>query len=161
MLVEPKAYAYNPKFLADARAKQKQREAAMKAEAIRKARIAMLLEEAEKARTEILAIKAARDAEMRARIDAGLLYRSPVDRVLIRASLVFGLPQRVIRTKSRRPDMVFARQFTMYWLRRRTKLSLPQIARLMGCADHTTVYYALSAYPMKRAKQGRTLRRAR
>ena len=54
--------------------------------------------------------------------------------------------------------IVFARHAVMYWLCRRTGLSLPQIGRRLGGRDHTTILHAKRSYVAKRAKMGRTLR---
>lgn len=51
-----------------------------------------------------------------------------------------------------------ARQFVMYWTRRRTTMSYPQIGRLLGGKDHTTIYFGCKAYVRKRALMGRYLR---
>jgi chromosomal replication initiation ATPase DnaA len=57
------------------------------------------------------------------------------------------------------PHIVLARQAIMYWARRLTHLSPQEIGRRMGGRDHSTVYHGIDVYPVKRAMQGRTLRR--
>lgn len=55
----------------------------------------------------------------------------------------FGLVNVDIRKLPRRNDSVlhWARHLAMYWLWEKTGLSLPNIARVMGVGDHTTVLY--------------------
>lgn len=74
-----------------------------------------------------------------------------------RALRLFGVTRSDIRGKRRTNDIVFARQFIMYWTARLTVLSLPQIGRLMGNRDHTTVLHGTRIYPEKRARMGRHL----
>ncbi len=93
--------------------------------------------------------------------DEPLLIKSEFRRIEERASRVFGLPIAAFKSPRRDQKMVLARQFVMYWAARRTQLSYPLIGRLMGGRDHTTVMAGRDAYPVKRAKMGRTLRAAR
>lgn len=67
------------------------------------------------------------------------------------------MPQQVI-SESRATHVVFARQAIFYWSRRLSALSYPQIGREIGNRDHTTVLHGVALYPMKRSKQGRTLK---
>lgn len=82
------------------------------------------------------------------KIEAKAIKLFRIDRVQLRA------------TRAQR-SMTLARQFVMYWACRRTSLSLPQIGRLMGGRDHTTIMAGRRAYVAKRAKMGRALREAR
>lgn len=78
-----------------------------------------------------------------------------------RALRLFRLTRTEINSNRRHVRVVFARQFIMYWACRLTTLSLPQIGRLMGGRDHSTVFHGRDVYPVKRAKMGRTLRGVR
>ena len=53
-----------------------------------------------------------------------------------------GIPEDLIRAKTRRQEIVNARQVAMYVFRELTDLSYPAIARLFGGRDHTTVMHA-------------------
>lgn len=78
-----------------------------------------------------------------------------------RACRVFKTSPHEIHSDRRNREIVFARQFVMYWAARLTRLSLPQIGRLMGKKDHTTVLHGKNKYRAKRSEQGRNLRVAR
>lgn len=75
-----------------------------------------------------------------------------------RMCLVFGVKKVHIMSNRRGRHLVFARQAIMYWAYRLTDRSLPEIGRLMGGRDHTTVLHGYHAYVAKRAAMGRTLR---
>ena len=47
-----------------------------------------------------------------------------------------------LKSKSRRRPLVTARQVGMYLFRELTELSYPQIAKIYGGRDHTTVIHA-------------------
>jgi chromosomal replication initiation ATPase DnaA len=91
---------------------------------------------------------------------AGFRYRPSIAEIERRASRVFGVSRKDIHSDRRHQSVVLARQFVMYWAVRLTPLSLPQIGRIMGGKDHTTVLAGRRAYPKKRAKMGRYLRPA-
>lgn len=74
-----------------------------------------------------------------------------------RAMKLFKVTRAEILSDRRSRDIVFARQFIVYWTCRLTRRSLPEIGRLMN-RDHTTCLSSKRAYPRKRAKMGRTLR---
>lgn len=76
----------------------------------------------------------------------------------LRALKLFRIKRAELMSNRRRKDVVFARQFIMYWAYRLTCRSLPEIGRLMGNRDHTTVLHGARCYPDKRAEMGRTLR---
>ncbi|MBZ9873100.1 hypothetical protein LB542_19825 [Mesorhizobium sp. BR1-1-9] len=97
-------------------------------------------------------------AEMKAR---GLRYQPKYRDIEARACRLFKVRPSEIRSNRRNREIVFARQFVMYWTVRLTKLSLPAIGRLMGGRDHTTCLHGKREYPAKRAKMGRHLRAAR
>jgi len=85
----------------------------------------------------------------------------PVRRIETIACRVFGVSRAEVRSRSRKKDLVFARQFIAYWACRRTNHSLPTLGRLMGNFDHTTVLHNHKKYVEKRAAMGRMLRPAR
>jgi len=78
-----------------------------------------------------------------------------------RACRVFKVSKTEMHSNRRHRDLVFARQFVMYWATRLTLLSSPQIGKLMGGRDHTTCLHGKRAYREKRAAMGRKLREAR
>lgn len=73
----------------------------------------------------------------------------------------FGVSRVELLGQGRNRYVVFARQFVMYWMRRRTVLSMPRIGRLMGNRDHTTIISGCKSYVLKRAQMGRYLRPVR
>ena len=97
-------------------------------------------------------------AEMKA---MGYRFRHTYREIERRACRVFKVSVSEIRSNRRSRPIVFARQFVMYWAVRLTRLSLPQIGRLMGGRDHTTCLHGKREYPKKRAQMGRYLREAR
>lgn len=129
----------------------------------------------------VAARKAARQAEKAAfleKVRLGLLAdRDAVQAKLVKARssgtkfaqiealacIVFDVLPAELRGKSRTQKIVFARQFVSYWACRRTSLSLPQIGKLMGGKDHTTILHGAKAYVAKRRamKPPRFLRPAR
>lgn len=78
-----------------------------------------------------------------------------------KAMQVFKVTRNEIRGPRRDQRFVLPRQFIAYWCSRLTSLSLPQIGKLMGGRDHTTIIHGRRAYPAKRKAMGRTLREAR
>jgi chromosomal replication initiation ATPase DnaA len=84
--------------------------------------------------------------------------RTSYHKIEARALRVFNVMQEEIRSELRPQRIVIARQFISYWARRLTDLSLPQIGRLMGDYDHTTVLHGQRVYPVKRKAMGRYLR---
>lgn len=71
---------------------------------------------------------------------------------------VFGLTKIAFQSNRRHRRLVLARQCAMYWACRLTRLSLPQIGRLMGGRDHTTILHGKCKYLEKRKAMGRKLR---
>lgn len=55
-----------------------------------------------------------------------------------------GVELREVAPRSR-PDICWARQLAMYWLTEKSLMSGPQIARILGLKNHTTVIYARRA----------------
>ncbi len=93
--------------------------------------------------------------------EQGLERRFTYSEIEQKAIQLFGCTKTEIRGLRRHREIVLARQFVMYWTVRLTRLSLPQVGRLMGGRDHTTVLSGYRAYRRKRAAMGRTLRPAR
>jgi chromosomal replication initiation ATPase DnaA len=92
---------------------------------------------------------------------AGFRYRPTIAEIERRACRVFGVTRLDLRSNRRFRSIAFAKQFIMYWAVRLTPLSTPQIGRLLGGLDHTTVLHGKIVYPQKRARMGRYLRPAR
>jgi len=114
---------------------------------------------------ELVAMKAQRDAELAQdrllRAQEGLRYQRTfrqIEAAICRATKV---TRKELRSNRRHRYVVLARQAVAYWTCRLTKFSLPQIGRLMGGLDHTTVLHSKTAYVAKRRRMGRTLRPAR
>lgn len=85
-------------------------------------------------------------------------YKPRFDQIAKRMCRVFGVTMVDLRSPRRDRDTVCARQAIYYWARRQTPLSLPQIARLIGGRDHTTVMYGIAKYQKRRLEMGRYLR---
>lgn len=114
-------------------------------------------EKAERAAAALLASKRAAIAAQLPRLERrprrftyGLIER--------RIAAATGIPIKDIRGKRRSKALVFARQAISYWSIRLTDLSYPQIGRLMGGRDHTTILHGVKAYARKRASQGKIRR---
>lgn len=107
------------------------------------------------------------DASERARAHArelklaGFRYRPSLSEIERRACRVFGVTKSELHSNRRIREIVFARQFVMYWAVRLTLLSYPQIGKLMGGRDHTTCIAGKRAYAKKRLLMGRFLKEAR
>lgn len=91
----------------------------------------------------------------------GTVYRHSFYSIEERALRVFKISRRELRSDRRSAHLVLARQFVIYWACRLTQLSLPQIGKLLGGRDHTTILHGKRRYPDKRAKLGRYLRAVR
>jgi chromosomal replication initiator protein len=50
-----------------------------------------------------------------------------------------------LTSKSRKTEVVYARQVCYYLLRKKTKLSVVAIGRMFGDRDHTTIVHAIGA----------------
>ena len=90
-----------------------------------------------------------------------VVLRTEFQRVLDRLMPVFGITYTELKSHRRNREVAFARQAICYWLCRRTEMSLPQIGRMLGGRDHSTILHAKKAYPAKRAEMGRKLRPTR
>ncbi len=64
------------------------------------------------------------------------------ERILEATSEFYGFSIEELKSKSRRRPLVTARQVGMYLFRELTELSYPQIAKIYGGRDHTTVIHA-------------------
>lgn len=102
-----------------------------------------------------------RAAVTEARKAAGVPFRHTYRSIEERAMKLFRVTRSELNNNRRNRELVFARQFIMYWACRLTALSLPQIGKLMGGRDHTTSMHGRDVYPVKRAKMGRYLRGVR
>lgn len=85
-------------------------------------------------------------------------YRHSYRSIEARACNLFGFTRNDLYSDRRNRRLVFARQFIAYWACRLTTLSMPQIGKLMGGKDHTTILHGTRAYVEKRAYQKRMLR---
>jgi chromosomal replication initiation ATPase DnaA len=103
----------------------------------------------------------ARAAEDICELRGSAEYRPTLRSIEAKAVKLFGYTRTELRSGRRSVPLVFARQFVMYWACRLTRLSLPQIGKLMGGRDHTTVLHGKNIYVEKRKAMNRKLRRAR
>lgn len=143
---------FNPTFSARARENNRKRFRVARTRALEREREEALKEQ-EQRRREI------EEEAARHRVTISeYAYRSQCDIVIERACKLFGITPSELKSARRNNRICFARQFCFYWICRRTRLSLPQIGRRFGNRDHTTILHGKRAYPVKRAKMGRTLR---
>lgn len=116
----------------------------------------------EKARLDAIAEAKRRQNEFLAEMAlVGVVRRHTFHEIERRAIKLFGFSRAELCSHRRNKDVVFARQFVMYWACRLTSRSLPEIGRLMGGKDHTSILAGKRAYRAKRAKMNRNLREAR
>lgn len=146
----------NRQILADAK-RQRQEETRLLSEKLAEEELARAAEivELRRASEDRQAVMA---AERRA---LNLNFKHTYREIERRACVLFATTPREIHSDRRNREIVFARQFVMYWASRLTKLSLPQIGRLIGGKDHTTVLAGKRAYVVKRGRMNRHLRAAR
>lgn len=149
--------------MAKARAERRQRE---KDEHATRCQIAA--ERALNERLERMARENKMRAELRSQIeienaaqDADNRYRITMTEIIARMCWVFKVTPDELRGPSRIAKLVRARQAVCYWTYRLTPLSLPVIGKKLGGRDHATVHHSINTYRNKRAKMGRTLRKAR
>lgn len=69
-------------------------------------------------------------------------FREKPDDIIRAVELLTGIPVHVMKTKTRKREVVHARYLAMVALRERTSLTLRSIADLLGGFDHTTVITA-------------------
>jgi chromosomal replication initiation ATPase DnaA len=160
---EPSVRLYNPEFIRQARENNRRREEERRAAAAKAIEESRLEQERKLAERRVEA--AAKNlAEAEAKYEALVVrrrHRHTFREIELRACRLFNAKPSEIHSRRRHSEIVFVRQFVMYWARRLTPLSLPQIGRLLGGRDHTTVLHGCERYVSKRAAQGRTLRPAR
>jgi len=89
--------------------------------------------------------------------EQGYSFRHTYREIERRACKVFGISKDMLRSNRRSKHVVLAKHFVMYWCVRLTNLSTPQIGKLMGGKDHTSVLHGKNTYPEKRALMGRKL----
>lgn len=159
----------NPEFAKNALRK---REQAKREEELRR------MDEAMKRRIEMLKADAIRAKEssaetkrLRREHEQAIMERLALDAIreartefqwLVAVSMrLFRVTRKDLMGHGRNKRVANARQFVMYWSRRRTTMSYPQIGRLLGGKDHTTVLFGCRAYVEKRAIMGRHLRLVR
>lgn len=154
---------YNPDFLRRARANNRKRAEARK-EAEKLARAEAIAEQAKQeagrkieAAERNLAAAQVRVAELVIAQRRRHFYRE----IEARACKLFKVKPVELYSIRRNREIAFARQFICYWARRLTPLSLPQIGRLLGGKDHTTVLHGCKVYVEKRKAMKRNLRAAR
>lgn len=145
----------NPAFVQRvmARRKQEARKAELAAEAEKRAQAEMADARAAIATTEIeQEIKiAAPPVPVTAEFEPSG-DRVPARTIIERVSVAYGVPYREIVSSSRMRPIAAARQVAMYEVRtRRPDLSLPQIGKLFGGRDHTTVLHAVRKVEADRA----------
>lgn len=75
-------------------------------------------------------------------VAAGENKKSDSLRELEKVSNFIGIPSDVLQVKTRKRDIVEARQVAMYLAKRNTKESLAQIGSNIGRKDHATVLHA-------------------
>ena len=78
---------------------------------------------------------------------------SQSERILREVCHAYRLSMRQLRSDNRSPIFSWPRQVAYLRLYDETNLSLPQIARLLGKKDHTTVMYGIES-GRKKIKQG-------
>lgn len=78
---------------------------------------------------------------------------SQSERIMREVCHAYGLSMRQLRSDNRSPIFSWPRQVAYLRLYDETNLSLPQIARLLGKKDHTTVMYGIES-GRKKIKQG-------
>lgn len=66
--------------------------------------------------------------------------------ILCAINLALGISIEKLRSKSKKREIVIARQIACYHLRKRAKLQLKDIGKALGGRDHSTVIASLNAY---------------
>ncbi|MDR1780658.1 MAG: chromosomal replication initiator protein DnaA [Tannerella sp.] len=82
-----------------------------------------------------------------------------IDKIIKTVCAYFKLDESLIHTKSRKREIVLARQISMYLAKHHTDCSLAHIGMKIGGKDHATVLYAIQAIKdqMETSKQFRTM----
>lgn len=143
-------------YAAAAQAKLAQRAAAAEAKrAAKEAAKAATETLKEEARKAALAMKATQAYRIII-VNQASEEKQPARCIIERVSAVFGIPYREIMGVSRTREVVAARQAAMYEVRKlRPDLSLPQIGKIFGGRDHTTVLHAVRKIQAQRAGEPR------
>lgn len=89
------------------------------------------------------------------------LYRPDLVTIIRRICSAFGVSQRDVLSRSRRSDLILARQAIYYWAFRLTPLGSTEIGLKLGGRDHSTIIYGVRNYREKRQHAGRFLRPVR
>lgn len=69
---------------------------------------------------------------------------SVAQRIITKVSEFYGIDEFCIRSKNRKREYTIARQFCMFFIRRKTNLTLKETARLFSGRDHTTCIHSIS-----------------
>lgn len=89
------------------------------------------------------------------------LYRPDLNTIIRRICRALRVSQRDVLSRSRRYDLILARQAIYYWAFRLTPLGCTEIGFKLGGRDHSTIIYGVSHYREKRQHAGRFLRPVR
>lgn len=111
---------------------------------------------------EAIVTKMKLDRAKRGRVNLQHVRRTTkFERIVYRMCVAYNVTPAEIKSETRNKYVVIARQAICYWARRLTGMSYPQIGRLVGNRDHTTILHAIETYQKKRAGMGRFLPRVR
>lgn len=149
----------NPAFV---RRVQEKRRAENKTVQSLEMQLAAALKHLGQLKMEVSILRASASAEVREEADEAMdrvRFRHTFALIEKRAARLFHVNKEEIRGAGKTGMVVLARQFIYYWCKRLTRLSSPQIGRLMGGRDHSTVLHGLMAYQVKRRRMNRVLRR--
>lgn len=147
----------NPDFVRRVQEKRRAEAALAKQEHLREAKRREIVKQAARA---LATPKPAK--QEKGRVDLERVRRTTTfERIVYRMCLAYNVTPAEIKSEKRNKDIVIARQAISYWACRLTSMSLPAISRLLGGRDHTTILHGKNVYPVKRAKMGRHLPRAR
>lgn len=134
---------------------------AARREELRRAEIKARKEARKAAKLPVRPVAALMVPEFQARLAAARRVGTMFEKLEALTCIVFQVTRQELRGSSRNRELVFARQFLIYWACRRTSLSPYQIGRKIGDRDRTTVLHGCKTYVDKRKAMGRTLRPAR
>jgi len=68
--------------------------------------------------------------------------QSKTERIINVIELVYDVPYKLMNTKTRKREVVEARQVAMYYLKSLTIMTLREVGELFGGRDHSTVIHA-------------------
>tara|TARA_R110000868_G_scaffold378314_2_gene643760 strand:+ start:252 stop:659 length:408 start_codon:yes stop_codon:yes gene_type:complete len=80
-------------------------------------------------------------------------FSSPSSEIIYRVAQKHGVSVADIKGQSRRPMFVKARQEAAYEIREQRGLSLPQISKMLGDRDHTSILHGIKRHTAFLAKQ--------